>query len=245
MLATGYRIARNFEGYLVISQTEYVDKLRLMATNRTFCLSTSVRMKPAYLWHTRPDVIFEVSQLSQVTVQRFAEHPKRFIRDSNKLIKAAKLYKIRLFIPSLEGDTLYLIGISDAAFGSNYDQTSQLGYLPFFRDGRNRIIPMGYKSYNAHRARRLALAAELVSFSDLFDPAFTAATEVGTLLRNTSVPVRLLTDNKFLFEVIRKTYSTSEKRLMLDIAPAREVYRSGLRLPISAFYAPSKTFLTP
>lgn len=68
---TGFRIAGNPDEYFVISQTDYVDELQLMPTNRKFSPSRSSRMRLAWLSHTRPDLLFKVSQLSQVTVEQF------------------------------------------------------------------------------------------------------------------------------------------------------------------------------
>ncbi len=68
------------------------------------------------------------------------------------------------------------------------------------------------------------MAAEVIAFSDAFDVGYTLATELSSLLGR-KVPLILLTDSKSLFDVISKGSRTSEKRMMLDIAAARERYR--------------------
>lgn len=141
-----FHIGRTHEGYLTISQTDYATKLRLMAKDGTFSLCRCFRMEVAWLTHTSLDLLVGESQLSQFKTDRIDEDPGRFISNSKKVIKAAELHRIRISIPTLEIDTLHLIGISDAAFGNNYDHTSQLSYLMFLRDRRNTNIPIGYKN---------------------------------------------------------------------------------------------------
>lgn len=61
----------------------------------------------------------------------------------------------------------------------------------------------------------------------MFDIAYTLSTELGLLLSRSPLPVSLLTDSKSLFDIIHKGSRTAEKRLMIDIAIAREGYRLG------------------
>ena len=46
------------------------------------------------------------------------------------------------------------------------------------------------------------------------------------MLRDSPVPVRLFTENKYLFDAVSKGTRTSEKRLILDIAAAKEGFES-------------------
>lgn len=52
----------------------------------------------------------------------------------------------------------------------------------------------------------------------------TLAAELGYIY-GLPIPVQLLTDSKSLFDVISKGSRTSEKRMMLDIAAARDGFR--------------------
>eukprot|EP00171_Calliarthron_tuberculosum_P000537 IDg537t1 len=69
------------------------------------------------------------------------------------------------------------------------------------------------------------MGGEVIAFSDLFDRAATYAAELGEIYSR-RIPVQLFTDSKSLFDVISKGSRTSEKRLMLDIAAAREGFRN-------------------
>ena len=68
------------------------------------------------------------------------------------------------------------------------------------------------------------MAGEVIAFSDLFDVSAVLAAELQALA-GVKVPVQLLTYSKSLFDVISKGSRTSEKRMMLDIAAAREGFR--------------------
>ena len=68
------------------------------------------------------------------------------------------------------------------------------------------------------------MAGEVIAFSDLFDVDSTLGEELGLLL-GYRMPVQLLTASKSLFDFISKGSRTSEKRMMLDIAAAREGFK--------------------
>lgn len=61
--------------------------------------------------------------------------------------------------------------------------------------------------------------------ADIFDVAHTMAEELRFLHPSTAAPIKLYTDNKSLFEAISKGSRTSEKRLIRDIAAARERFQ--------------------
>lgn len=69
------------------------------------------------------------------------------------------------------------------------------------------------------------MSDELIAFSDLFDVAVSSAEEIGIMLSK-KIPVQLLTDSKSLFHVVSKGSRTSEKKMMLDIAAAKEGFKN-------------------
>ena len=69
------------------------------------------------------------------------------------------------------------------------------------------------------------MAAELIVFSGMFDSVYTLAAELRRIHPGSAVTIRLYTDSRDLFDVI-KCSSSSEKRLMLDIACARESFKN-------------------
>ena len=75
----GFRLQRGKNGTLELNQEEYVRKLRPMPTDGSYSGFASLRMKLAWLAHSRPDCMFEVSQMTQVTRERFEEDRRKLL----------------------------------------------------------------------------------------------------------------------------------------------------------------------
>ncbi len=88
----------------------------------------------------------EISQLAQVTEDRFAKEPKLFIRRLNKATKYAVDSRFSLKIPKLDKDSLRVVGFSDASFASNHDLSTQLGHICFLADENGNSVPIDFKS---------------------------------------------------------------------------------------------------
>ncbi len=78
------------------------------------------------------------------------------------------------------------------------------------------------------------MASEVISCSDMFDVWYTLRTELSNTFA-LKIPLILLTDSNSLFDVISKGTRTSEKRMMLDIAAARDAIAAEM-YPISASF---------
>lgn len=74
------------------------------------------------------------------------------------------------------------------------------------------------------RVTRSVMAGEFIAFSDVFDIAVTLVDQLKTIF-GLPVPVQPFTNSESLFDVISKGSRTSEKRMMLYIAAAREGFR--------------------
>jgi len=184
-----------------------------------------MRMKLAWLANTRPDCLFDISQAAQVTEDRFNNCSKDCIKQLNRAVKFALDKRLSLKIPNLDSDALRVIGFSDASFANNADLSSQLGHICFIRDDSGAVLPISFKSYKAKRVKRSVMAGEVIAFSDLFDVAVTLSEELSKVLGK-KVPVNLFTDRKCLLDVISKGSRTSEKRMLIYIAAAREGFKS-------------------
>lgn len=121
-------------------------------------------------------------------------------------------------------DTVKVVGFADASFANNHDLSTQLGHIVFLCDSTGNAAPIALKSYKSRRVVRSAMPGKVTAFSGMFDVAVTLAKELRSIYDRT-IPLRLLTDSKALFGIISKVSRTSEKRMMLDIAAAREVFR--------------------
>ena len=221
---TGFRLSRD-KATLMLDQLQYTRRLRPLPSDASFSQFASVRMQLMWLSHSRPDCLFEISQLTQVTRDMFDTERKDIVKRANRVVSYAMDNPVTISFPQLDLDSVKVIGYSDASFANNRDLSSQLGYVVFMVDDQNHAIPIVYKSYKARRVTRSVMAAELIAFSDLFDVSYTLSQELRLLHPTAAVPVHLFTDSKSLFDIISKGTRTSEKRLMLDIACAREGYR--------------------
>ena len=217
-----FRVQKGKDDTLELNQEEYVRKLRPMPTDGSYSEFASLRMKLAWLAHSRPDWMFEASQMTPVTRERFGENEQDIGKRVNRTVRYVQETPACICFQKLSKVYLYVLGLSDALFASNLDSTSQLGYICLLADNTGNVIPIQFKSYKARRVTRSVVGAELMAFSDMSDAAYTLAAELRELQPNHRILVKLFTDNESLFDVIWKGSRTSEKKLMLDIATARD-----------------------
>ena len=220
---TGFYLRRDGDSILQ-HQRSHLKNSETLQSSATFPDFRSMRMKLAWISHTRADVLFEISQLAQITEERFQKERSACIRRINKAVRFAKNHDIAIKVPKLWFETLRVVGYSDSSFANNWDLTTQLGHIVLLVDGNGRAARISFNSYKARRVVRSAMPGEVIAFSDMFDVAVTLVQELCTI-NNRKVSLQLLTDSKSLLDVISKGSKTSEKRLMLDIAAAREGFR--------------------
>ncbi len=67
------------------------------------------------------------------------------------------------------------------------------------------------------------MAGEVYAFADAFDTAFILKHDLERIYHQ-HLPLVMLTDSKQMFDVITRASHTTEKRLMIDVAAAREAY---------------------
>ena len=123
----------------------------------------------------------------------------------------------------LEKNALRLRVYTDASFAKNDDLSSQLGFIILLCDSTNRAHIMDYSSRKSKRVVRSILGGEIYEFADGFDRAFMLRHDLETIYQ-TEIPLEIRTDSLQMFHVVTKASSTTERRLMIDIAAARESY---------------------
>eukprot|EP00171_Calliarthron_tuberculosum_P005124 IDg5124t1 len=69
-----------------------------------------MRMRLAWMANTRPNFLFEILQLAQVTAERFEKEGDELIRCINKVIKFAVENHFSLKIPALSKNSLKIVG---------------------------------------------------------------------------------------------------------------------------------------
>jgi hypothetical protein len=68
---------------------------------------------------------------------------------------------------------------------------------------------------------RSVLGCETMAFADGFDAAYSLKHDLQTVLKR-SIDIPMFTDSISLFDVITKSSTTAEKRLMIDLVVVRE-----------------------
>lgn len=127
-------------------QSQYLKNMEFIPYDSSFKQFSSMRMKLEWLANTRPDCLFEISQLAQVTEEKFDSQRASIIRRQNRAVKYAVDNRILLRVCLLEKERLKVVSFSDSSFASNDDLSSQLGHIIFLGDASNNFIQIHFKS---------------------------------------------------------------------------------------------------
>ena len=136
----GFNIAKRSDVPYAIDQLFYMKKLEELELSSSFDQYRSMRMRLAWLANTRPDLQFEISQIAQVTAQRFKDDACAHLLRLNAAIRYA-LQPGTPQISKLDSSSLHIIGYSDAAFANNHDLSSQLGRIILLTDKNKAADP--------------------------------------------------------------------------------------------------------
>ena len=142
---TGFRLSIDKDGNILQDQHQYIKKLEEIPLDATFSDLRSMRMCLAWLANTRPDRLFEISQVAQVTQQIFDSSKRDIIKGLNKAVKYAVNNRTSIKTPRLERNSLKIIGFSYASFANNADFSSQLRHICFLGDDTGAVAPISFK----------------------------------------------------------------------------------------------------
>ena len=204
-----------------LGQESYTKQLHLVPADASFEYFRSFRAKFAWIGHTRPDLCCAINKATEVTPRTFG---KEKISEINKAINyIKKTASTRLIYGPLEKNSLRLRVDTDASFAKNDDLSSQPDFIILLCDSTNRAHIFDYSSRKSKRVVRSILGGEIYAFADGFDRAFMLRHDLETICQ-TEIPLGIRTDSLQMFDVVTKASSTTERRLMIDIAAARESY---------------------
>lgn len=210
---------RNY--HYALDQVAYVDNLKLLPMDATFAKFVSARAGLAWVRHTRPDLCSGINKLAQVTEGRYGSST---IKTHNSLVKKAKAGRdLVLKYPRLDVHTLHLRTHADSSFANNYDNSTQVGFIILFCDGTGKAHVLNFASRKCKRVVRPVMAGGVYAFTCAFDEAFVLCYDLEQLYGR-RIPLSLFTDSKQLFDVVTKASHPTEKRLMVDVAAARQTY---------------------
>lgn len=116
-------------------------KVGRLPPTASFSHFRSMRMRLAWLANSRPDCLFKISQLPQVTEEHFNASRGSIIRRLNRAMKCDVDHEIRVKVPKLDTDTIRAVGFSDSSFANNIDLSSQLGHIGLHRRWQWRFGP--------------------------------------------------------------------------------------------------------
>lgn len=197
---------------------------------------------------SRPDILFDVCQLSSVMKAPTIEH----ILKANKVLRKIKEQPLRLKFSNL-GDpadiTLHVY--SDASLGNLPSGSSSGGFVVFAVGKNGNSCPLTWKSSVIRRVVRSTISAETCALVDALDSAYFLSHFLSELLQrkienHLMVPIHAFTDNESLQRNAYATTMAQEKRLRIDIASVKQMLQrkelSSLKwIPASAQMADSLT----
>jgi hypothetical protein len=152
-----------------------------------------MRQKMQWLGHTSPDIACVTAKLAQITESIFNRERKDCIKQLNKTVSHVhKNPDVVLKCPKLNKDSLRLRVYADASFASNWDATSQLGFVIFLADKHENCQPMVWASCKSKRVTRSVLGAETMALADAFDAAYSLKHDMqGMGMLQKEVPITL------------------------------------------------------
>ena len=168
---------------------------------------------------TRPDISFEVSQLSAVASRATVGDAKLL----NKVVKKVHGEQLSISYPPLNLKSLSIVVYSDASHGNLPDGGSQGGNIIFITDG-SKSAPLQWTSQRLKRVVRSTLAAEALALLAACDSAIYLKTLVESTPNVTQLPaIKCIIDNKSCYDNIFSSKPVLEQRLRIDIAAIREM----------------------
>lgn len=210
------------DGSFSMSQEYYAKNLNIVSLDVTFDEFRKHRALFSWIIHTRPDVACYANRASQVTEKSFGKDKIRELNQGIKTIKRSLTTHMKF--SDFDKSTTHICVYADAAFATNNDPLSQIGFVIFLCDTKNTCHILDFSSKKSKKIVRSILAEEVCAFMDAFDVSFMISSDVSNLLGMT-ITVFLFTDSKQLFDSVTKAKRTTEKRLMIDISAARESYK--------------------
>jgi len=146
------------------------------------------------------------------------------VRNLNALIgRAQKGRDVALRYPALDLTSVRIRAYADASYATNKDGSSQVGYVVLLCDASGRAHILSFSSRKCRRVVHSIMAGEVYALSAALDEALIICFDLEQLY-GVQIPVNALTDSKQLFDVLTRGSHPTEKRLMVDVAAARQAY---------------------
>lgn len=172
--------------------------------------------------HSRPDIAFEVCQLSVNLKQATLCDVKR----ANKCLKTLKGDDVALTFPKL-GDVqnCSLISYSDASFANLTGCASQGGSIVFISNASGIAAPLSWHSRKLKRVVKSTTSAETLALLDGIEDCLLIRKIVGELTNGLVLSVIANVDSKNLRDSVYSSKTVEDKRLKIDLCTVRDYLR--------------------
>lgn len=205
-----------------MSQQDYANHMTFVDTNCSFEEFRNHRALFSWMTHTCPDNACYTTRACQVSPNTFCKEKSLELNRGIKIVKDNA--DMGLNCKPHDTRSLELRVYADASFASNDDLSSQIGYTVSLCDASNLCHVIDFSSKKSRRTVRSIMAGEICAFMDALDTSFMLRSDMCELL-GTDIPFLMITDSKQLFDATTRGKRTTEKHLMIDVAPVRQAYR--------------------
>ena len=230
----GLEVSQKSDG-LYLSQYSYIEKLEAIkldtVVDKQAALSDIMKKQLRSLigqlaWvanQTRPDVAFEVCQLSV----NFKNANVGEVVKANKCVKKLKSEEVYLKFTNL-GDMkkAKLVSYTDASFNNLGDNGSQGGNVCFLLGENGSHSVLSWQSKKIQRVVKSTLSAETMALMTGVESCFLYAALLREVHNNKlEMNVHGVTDSKSLYDAVHTSKTLEDSRLKIDVAVLRDYLR--------------------
>ncbi|CAC5406207.1 unnamed protein product [Mytilus coruscus] len=172
---------------------------------------------------SRPDMAFEMIDMSTKLKEGTVAHLIRAIKASNRL----KEIKSIISFPKMNKDIKEwkIIVLTDASLGNISNGTgSTESHVIWIVDNESNSCPITWQANKIKRVVRSTIAAEALSLQDGLESSFYHRRIIEDILglKHQTIPIEAYIDNKSVVEAVYSTKLVDDKRLRIDIAAIAE-----------------------
>ena len=228
-------------GTVSLSQSEYANSISEVSTtsgnrtsNRVLNSIEVTKFRSALgclSWlsgQSRPDIAFRVNRLSTTRNSPTSSD----VVSVNKLIRYVQYSSdFSLIFRFINWSRAFILLYTDSSLGNVEDSYSQGAFVLFLAELKKDGISVTLLDWNSKKLRRIArssLTAETLAMNDSVDHGLYMRALIREFIGR-DLKIEVLNDNNNLIQLIHSDKSTTEKRILLDLAALREHFRTGIR----------------
>ena len=237
----GWEVHQKENGDITISQENYVkqirevkvtdlrgvEKTKILGSDKQTVFRSGVGSLNWLANNTRPDLAFEVMELST----RFGKATVDDLRRVARCIKKSKELDVKVKFSKLgDLEKAVILVYGDGAHGNLWDGVSSTeGKLVLAVGEKGKCCPLTWASNKIDRVVRSPLAAETVAFTDAVDEGgFCRALMEEVLgLQKGDMDLVVVTDSNSLHEALGTTGNIKDRRSRIDIVALRQCSEKG------------------